>query len=140
MNIEEVPLRQVEANLVFPFTYTGNVGIEATQMRLYNDTAADRVIKFVRASVGAAPLGTGSGITIDILKNEITIFTSGSDPTSPYAGESPPVYIPAGQYTATATPEPGVVWKTGEYLTVSITSIGSSFTGSDLTINVVVSE
>lgn len=127
--MEEVALRQLDTDTVYTFTYSGNLGVEDMQMRLYNDTSNPRIISKVRASVGTP--STGTPITIDVKKNGATIFSTGN------TGK---VVILAGQNTATSTPKAGTVWGKEEYLTVSIDTIGSTFAGADLTINVVVSE
>lgn len=134
--MEEVSLRQLEANLMFPYTYSGNLNIEDLTHRLYNDTDQPRIIKMVRASVGVA--ATGRGVVVDVKKNGSSIF----DPTNPAApvGSSAKVYIAPNQNTGTSQPVSGTVWSVGEYLTVGITQIGSTFPGADLTISVVVSE
>lgn len=130
--MEEVALRQLDIDTVYTFTYTGNLGVEDMQFRLYNDTSNPRVISKVRASVGTAP--TGSVVVVNVKKNGTSIFNSGS------GGGQGKVTIPAGQNTATSIPKTGTVWGKDEYLTVAIESIGSTFAGADLTINVVVSE
>jgi hypothetical protein len=125
MAIEQVPLRQLEANLVFTFTYGGLLATESTQMRLYNDTGKARVITKVRASVGTTPIG--GNVTSTVLKNGVNIFGSGGVTISP------------GAMTKAETVN-NVVWAVDEYLTVSILGVGSTFAGEDLTINVTVSE
>ena len=138
MAIEQIPLRQLEADMMFPFTYSGKLLIEDTLYRLYNDTDRDRAIKFVRASVGVA--SAGLGIVVDLKKNGVSVFTPGASWYPHISGEYPPVYIPPGLHTATSVPMPEAVWSEGDYLTVSILQVGSTVAGSDLTISVVVSE
>jgi len=138
MALEQVPLRQLEADMMFPFTYAGKLLVEDTLYRLYNDTDKNRIIKFVRASVGIAPVGRG--IVVDLKKNGVSVFTPDANWYPRISGEYPPVYIPPGLHTATSVPMPEVVWGEGDYLTVSILQTGSTVIGSDLTINVVVSE
>ena len=129
MSLETVPLRQVEANLVFTFSYTGNLSPEPLTYRLYNDTGKARKITKVRASVGTAP--TGSPVVVDVLRNGVSLplQTSGARGLS----------IPQGLHTA-VTQDITLDWLQDQYLTVSILQIGSDTPGADLTINVVVSE
>lgn len=138
MSLEELALRQLDANFVFPFTYTGNLAPESMKFRLYNDTNKTRKIEYVRASVGGAP--TGAGIIVDINKNDVSIFNEAINPANPPPASYPRVYIGVGANTGTSTPKPESLWLQGEYLTVAIDQIGSTFAGADLTINVVVSE
>lgn len=126
MALETVPLRQIDTNLVFTFTYSGMLVSEATQPRLYNDTGRDRLITKIRVSVGTPPIG--SNLSATVLKNGYNLMGSGGIVLSP------------GEYTDTGIPTNQEVWKDGEYLTVSILSVGTTFPGEDLTINVTVSE
>ena len=80
----------------------------------------------VSASVGTAP--TGSSIIIDVLKNGSTIFTTTSNrPT-----------ITAGSFVdISSIPDSGYdTMVSGDYLTVSIIQVGSTISGSDLTLQV----
>jgi hypothetical protein len=70
----------------------------------------------VRASVGTP--ATGSGVTIQLLVNGTLAGT---------------VTIPAGSYTATTSLSKAVV--TGDYATVSVTAVGSTTPGADLTVS-----
>jgi hypothetical protein len=89
-------------------TYTGTA-------RYYFD--ATRTITQLRASVGTAP--TGSSLVVTVYKNGSSIGT---------------VTIPAGSYTATSTVS--VAMAANDYLTVSISSVGSTVPGSDLTVTI----
>ena len=144
MAIEEVPLRQIAKDTVYTFTYSGNLGVEETKPRLYNDTNAPRVIKKVRASVGETASGVagvlGGGVVIDIHKNGVSIFDESLSVLSEGVAFRRRLFIPSGEYTDISTPLDGIIWQEGEYLTVSIDQIGTVFPGADLTINVVVSE
>jgi hypothetical protein len=75
----------------------------------------NRTITKIRASVGTP--ATGSSIVVDVLVNGSSIGTT---------------TIPAGEYTATTTLSQAVT--TGSYATVSILSVGSTYSGSDLTV------
>lgn len=157
MGLEELPLRQLDANLVYTFTYSGKVEVGHVKPRLYNDSGKDRVIKSVRASLGK-PMDDGAILEYDIrcgYDPEYTpdpvkgwsLFVPKSealrdDPTlevryaKPYVGGS-------GSDSDRTTHTSGVrhlAWGEGMYLTVEILSNGGESPGEDLTINVVVSE
>ena len=91
-------------------------------MRFYAPDAF--TIDYVRASVGTAP--TGAAIIVDVLKNGTTLFTGGTD--------RPQIAISG--FTDTGVPAVTSV-AAGDYLTVSVTQIGSTVKGSDLTIQIV---
>jgi hypothetical protein len=74
-----------------------------------------RIISQVRASVGTAP--TGSSTVIDTLINGTSIGTT---------------TIPAGSFTATTSTSQTV--NSGDYATISILSVGSSYPGADLVV------
>lgn len=135
--MEEVELRQLDVDMVYTFTYSGNLSPESLGMRLYNDSGRDRLIKFVRGSLGTSP--QESSVIVDILCNGETIFSRGiNGGTDGYPFE-PKVEIDVGSNMNIATPK-RPLWKKDDYLTVNIVQIGTTFPGSDLTINVVVSE
>lgn len=143
-HVEELALRQIELNMVYTFSYSGVLAVEDTKLRLYNDSAKDRKIRYVRISVGEAP--TGQGIYVDLWQNGVSMFdeTRGDYP-EPNALPRP--YIFPGEYTATrefpvdeGNYSASDVWSTGSYLVVHIDQVGTTFAGSDLTINVVVEE
>lgn len=135
--MEQVPLRQLELQQIYTFTYAGNLNPEAMDLRMYNDSGKNRKIKYVRASVGESP--TGKAVIIDVLKNGKSIFAI-TTPTNKDTNDVPRPTILPGSSTDKAEPRKDVVWASDEYLTITIQQIGSSFAGADLTINVVVSE
>lgn len=144
LSIEQVALRQLDCRLVYTFSYSGVLEVGDTKLRLYNDTSRDRKIRTVRVSVGGPPVG--QGIYIDLWQNGVSMYdeTRGDYPE---AGTNPRPYIFPDAYTATRTfdtiegagtgPD---VWSTGSYLVVHIDQVGTTYAGSDLTINVVVEE
>lgn len=137
--MEEILLHQVKFSATYTFTYSGVLSAETMNVRLYNDTGADRNFDFIRASVGSP--ATGSSIYIDILKNGTSIFGPYSFLTLELpAGMSTTQLTPGVDYRDPDNPDDPIIWREGEYLTVSILQIGSDFPGEDLTINVVVSE
>lgn len=81
--------------------------------RFYFD--ATRTVATIRASVGTAPVG--AGVVVTVYKNGTSFGT---------------VTIPAGGNTAVTTVNASVF--SGDYVTVSIVSVGSTTAGSDLTV------
>jgi hypothetical protein len=80
----------------------------------------------VTASVGTAP--TGSNIIIDVLKNGSTIFTTTANrPTITTGSFVDVLSIPDASYATMVA---------GDYLTVNIIQVGSTISGSDLTLQV----
>lgn len=109
-------------SLIVPFSVGGLIGATTYTMRLYVDR--DCTITGVRASVGSSP--TGSSIIVDVLKNGTTIFTGGTDrPT-----------ITVGGNTDTGTPAVTDL-VAGDYLTVTVVQVGSTYAGADLVVQVV---
>jgi hypothetical protein len=110
------------------FSYTGTVAVLTSSARFYNDTGGTRSITSVRASVGTAP--TGAAMNIDVRKNGTsasnTIFTGSS------------ISIPSASFTSGASTSfnSGSSLAIGDYLTVAISQVGSTVSGSDLTVQV----
>jgi hypothetical protein len=85
-------------------------------------------ITAITASVGTAP--TGDSVIIDINKNGVTIFTTqGNRPT----------ISDGSNIDLSSTPDIDTL-SAGDYLTVSIDQVGSSFAGSDLTVQIELTE
>jgi hypothetical protein len=103
--------------LVPVFTRQNDLAVVTGKTRFYFEDP--RTITKIRASVGQAPLG--SGVTVDTLVNGLSIGT---------------ITIPAGSNTATLTVAKSVV--AGDYATVSILSVGSTFSGTDLTLTLTI--
>lgn len=135
--MDEVTLRQLEVDIVHTFTYSGNLSPESLKMRLYNDSGKDRHIKYVRGSVGEAP--KGAPIVVDVLCNDLSIFSRGVAAELDGHPIRPKIEIPVDGFTSISEPK-RTLWADGKYLTINIKQIGTTFPGADLTINVVVSE
>lgn len=103
-------------------TITGTVAVAASTLRTYIPRAC--TINSVRASVGTAP--TGAALIVDVQKNGTTIW-----PTN--TSNRPTIAISA--FTATGTPDTTAL-ALNDYLTVSVTQIGSTIAGSNLTVQV----
>jgi hypothetical protein len=95
------------------FTMQDTLGIYTGTSRFYFE--ASRTITKIRASVGTAPVG--SPVVIAVLLNGASIGT---------------VSIAAGTNTATTTISQAV--NLNDYVTVNITSVGSTTAGSNLTV------
>lgn len=109
----------------FAGTFIGVLAVGTGVARIYNDTGVALTISSVRASVGTAP--TGSGVTVDVNKNGVTIFTTQTNRPQ----------IAASGITALAAAINVTSWAVGEYLTVDIDAVGSTVAGADLTVQIV---
>lgn len=127
MALETVPLRQLEMNIITRFVHNDELDVIALDSRMYNDTGASRIISKVRASVGIA--ATGADVQIDIRKNGTSIL-----PSSTY------LTVADGTNTATINVPANTVWAEGEYLTIDIVQVGSTFAGEALVVDVITSE
>lgn len=117
--------RLVEPGLLFPFSRAGTLAVAVGTHRLYNDSGATLTIKAVRASVGTAPTGAGSSVTIDVNINGTTsIFTT--RPTIAAGSNT------SGKVTTFST----TTISDGSYFTVDIDTVGSTTPGSDLTVQI----
>lgn len=96
------------------FTMQDQLAVYTGKSRFYFDNSY--TLTKIRASVGTAP--TGSAVTVQLLLNGTVIAT---------------VSIPAGANTATATLSQTVA--VNDYATVSVTSVGSTTPGADLTVS-----
>lgn len=99
--------------LVPVFSRQNDISPVVGKSRFYFDST--RVISQIRASVGTP--STGSNVVVDTLVNGTSIGS---------------VTIPAGQNTATLSVSKTV--NANDYATVSILSVGSTTSGSDLTL------
>lgn len=99
--------------LVPIFTRQNEISPLVGKGRFYFDTT--RIISQIRASVGV--VSVGSAVVVDTLINGASIGT---------------VTIPAGQNTATISISRTV--NLNDYATVSILSVGSTYSGADLTL------
>jgi hypothetical protein len=105
---------------VIPFSVYGNLAIFVGDFKVYNDTPNNKTIYAVRSSVGIAPVG--SAAIVDILNSGSTIFTSTKCNIS--SGSVTSGSVTGFNSLATVTP--------GQYLTMSVTQVGSTTTGADL--------
>jgi hypothetical protein len=88
----------------------------------------DYRISAIAVAVGTSP--TGSSVIVDINKNGTTIFTTQANrPTIAVGGNS----------DLTSVPDVDTLSE-GDYLTVDIDQVGSSFAGSDLTVQIELTE
>lgn len=104
---------QGSPGLVPVFTRQNDLSVVTGKTRFYFE--ATRTINSIRASVGTVP--TGSGVVVETFINQVSIGS---------------VTIPSGQNTAVLTVNKVV--NSGDYATVSITSVGSTTPGTDLTL------
>ena len=115
------------SNICPTFSYTGSIALYTGDFRWYNDTGGTLTIVSVRASLGTAP--TGSAAIFDVLLNGSTIFTTTSNrPT-----------IAASSNTALSGTPNVTALTNGSYLTTTISQVGSTVPGADLSLTVVLS-
>jgi hypothetical protein len=95
------------------YSQQGTLQVITGLTRFYFDSS--KTISKIRASVGTAP--TGSSLAITTYLNGVSIGAT---------------TISASAFTAVSTPSTSVV--SGDYVTVSITQVGSTVAGSDLTV------
>jgi hypothetical protein len=106
-----------------PFFRQGPLAVTTGVSRFYADDYY--YLSSVRASVNTAP--TGASIIVDVFKNGSTIFTT--------TGNRPA--IAAAAATAVSAAPPDLLFLVpGDYLTVNIAQVGTTFPGADLTVNV----
>jgi hypothetical protein len=116
---EDIEVGNVDlAREVLAFTIAGPVSIQTGYIRLYVE--ADGEIERVRVSAGIAPVG--HDIIVDVkLNNGASILPA-------------PLHLPAGQNTAYLDLPSPVVVSTNDFLTVDVVDIGTTNTGSHLTV------
>ena len=105
------------AGLVPVFTRQNDISVVTGKARFYFDST--RIISQVRASLGTP--ATGSAAVIDTLINGTSIGTTS---------------IPDGSNTATISISKTV--NAGDYATISILSVGSTYAGGDLTVTLTI--
>jgi hypothetical protein len=103
--------------------FTMALEIEPTVGRSRYYVEAPSTIASVRASVDSSPIG--SDVVVDVNKNGSTIFTTQANRPR----------IAPGQNTDVSVPDVPSV-SAGDYLTVDIDSVGSSYPGAWLTVSV----
>ena len=99
------------------FTRQSDISVVTGKARFYFDSS--RTITQVRASLGTP--STGAPVVVDTLVNGVSIGTTS---------------IPAGSNTATISIAKSVV--SGDYATISILSVGSTYAGGDLTVTLTI--
>jgi hypothetical protein len=100
-------------------TVAGDLEVAVNPLRIYNLLGVDQTVELVFASVGTAP--TGASVAVSLLQNGAAFQT---------------VSIAATANTGTTGAITGT-WTAGNYLTISVTGIGSTLPGSDLTVHIV---
>jgi len=116
--------RGIDGRSVFTqtLTFTGELYVVTAKPRYY--ATFDGTITAIAVSVGTAPVG--ADIIVNLYINGTTIFDSPSGrPT-----------ISDGSYSDLSSTADTATLNTGDYLTVSIDQVGSSFAGSDLTVQI----
>ena len=99
------------------YTQQGPLSVTTGLTRYYFENSG--TITKIRASVGTAP--TGSSLIVEVFENGVSIGTA---------------TITAGSFTGTTTISNAVAL--GDYVTVSITQVGSTVTGTDLTVSLTI--
>ena len=108
------------------FTAPGTLSVYTGKSRFYCPVAFE--IGAILVAVGSPPVG--SALKVDVNRNGSTIFTTQSNrPT-----------ISAGQYTDLSNTPDIATLSAGDYLTVDIDEVGSSFAGADLTVVISLTE
>lgn len=105
-----------------PFSVGGPLAATSHPLRIY--VARDCTISSVRASVGTP--SSGAPIVVDVNRNGTSIFTNQANRPS----------IAAGAYTDLSGTPDVVALAAGDYLTIDVDSVGSTVTGSHLTVQV----
>lgn len=105
------------------FSIPGTLTIGTGTMRWYFDQSV--TVTNVIATVGTAP--TGASLIFDVNKNGTTIFTTqGNRPT-----------ITATNFTDLSSTPNVTSFASGDYLTVDVDQIGSTVTGADAVVRIV---
>ena len=108
------------AYTIIPFSVYGNLATFVGDFKIYNDSPSNKTIYSVRSSVGIAP--EGASVIVDILNSGSTNFTINKcniNSNSLTSGS-----VTGFNSLATVTP--------GQYLTMSITQVGTTTAGADL--------
>lgn len=111
---------RLDAARILPFSRSGALAVVVGQGRFYFPFAA--TILGVQASVGTQP--TGSGVIVDVDKNGTTIFTTQANR---------PTISAATNVSAIKVPDI-TTYAIGDYMSVDVDQIGSTVSGSDLTV------
>lgn len=104
------------------FTVPSLLNVGTGVARFYAPVAM--VIGNVSINVGTAP--TGADIIVDVYKNGTTIFTT--------QGNRPTILV--GSFSDSSSTSDVTSLAIGDYLTVGIAQVGSTISGSDLTVQI----
>lgn len=107
-------------------TLPGELYVVSGKVRFY--LQRDYRITAIAVAVGFAP--TGASVIVDINKNGTTIFTTQAN--------RPTIAVGANS-DLTSAPDIDTL-SVGDYLTVDVDQVGSSFAGSDLTVQIELTE
>jgi hypothetical protein len=110
--------------LPLSYSYYGTIQTVTGSLRLYNDTGRTLTFQKIRATCGIAP--TGSAAIVNVKKNGTPITLTGDRAT-----------IAPTALTATTTTFSVPTIADGEYITIDVDQVGSTFAGSDLVVSVV---
>jgi hypothetical protein len=111
-----------QGTTVQTMTFTGELSVVLAKPRFYMTREVN--ITALAVSVGTAPVG--ADLIVDIYRNGLSIFaTPEHRPT-----------ITDGSHLALATVPDNATLAVGDYLTVSIDQVGLSLAGSDLTVQI----
>jgi hypothetical protein len=109
---------------VFRWERAGNLAVATTSFKIYNDTGVTLTLRATRFSVNTAP--TGAAAKFDVFIGGATVFTT--------TANKPQIAI--GALTAKNTNMDVVAWPDGQALTYSITQVGSTVAGADLSVQI----
>lgn len=107
------------------FTVDGNLEVNTGKLRIYNQYGISRTITKVFLSVSTPPVG--ASVIVDINKSGTTIFSN----------QTHRPQITPGNYTGQTTVIDTAGWNDGEYLTMDVDQVGSTTSGSYLTVHIV---
>lgn len=110
------------------FTREGAVTATPGVFRLGNHSGVSRTITGIYLNINTAP--TGQALIVDVHKNGTTIFTTQANRPQIAAGAN------SGNSTTIDVP----TWANGDYITCDVDQVGTSVSGSNLTIAVVYTE
>lgn len=109
------------------FTFEGRLTTTTGAVRIYNKLGATSIISQVFIAADTAP--TGDAIVVDVHKDGTTIFTN----------QAHRPQIADASHTGYSTDIDDDAWADGEYLSVDIDQVGSTYAGDNLTVHVVYS-
>lgn len=110
----------------FTFFKTGTPAVAVGKYVVYNDTGNDLVLRSARASLDTA--FTTGATTVDININAVTIFSNQANRPSIAANAKT-----SGRVT---TGVAGILWPSGQAMSVDIDAVGSAGPGAELTVQI----